>query len=180
MLKVDPMGVLIWQNPYNVISSSLPISSLAKPKYKIIIAPPSKSLTNPEFESIHAITNYLLKTSKLSLKQISNKILHNYTSKETFWSLLRAQKILVLNGWDYRVIKKMMTDLKQLKRDGKNSLKLLSYIEQDEYAWVLKESDISISTKGDGHDLQKYSDILISSQTSSTTTEIIGKIFLYA
>ncbi len=56
-----------------------------------------------------------------------------------------------------------MTDLKQLRRDGKNSLKFLSYIEQDEYAWVLKESDISISTKGDGHDLEKYSDIVINS-----------------
>lgn len=34
-----------------------------------------------------------------------------------------------------------------------NKVKILGYIEQDEYAWILKETDFSISTKGDGYDL---------------------------
>lgn len=69
MLNVDPMGLLIWENPYSLLNSNLsPLSSLQMPEHKIIIAPASKSETNPEYESIHTITNYLLKTSKLSLK----------------------------------------------------------------------------------------------------------------
>ena len=63
IMKTDPMGLLIWENPYSVLDERWsPISSLPYPAYKVIIAPPSRSLTNPEFESIHSITNYLLKT----------------------------------------------------------------------------------------------------------------------
>ncbi len=36
------------------------------------------------------------------------------------------------------MIKKMLSDLKEVKRTSKKPVKLLAYIEQDEYAWVLK------------------------------------------
>lgn len=39
---------------------------------------------------------------------------------------------------------------------------------------------MSISTKGDGHDLEKYSDILINPDSSSTTTDIIRRLFFYS
>lgn len=81
-------------------------------EYKIIIAPPSRSQSNPEFESIHTITNYLLKTSKLQLKEISNKIVHGYEDADKFWELLQEEKIVVANGWDYRTIKRMLADVK--------------------------------------------------------------------
>lgn len=69
MTKVDGMGLLIWENPYNILGKNLlPISSMSEIEYKIIVAPPSRSQTDPEFESIHAITNYLLKSSNLTLK----------------------------------------------------------------------------------------------------------------
>jgi hypothetical protein len=44
MIKIDPMGLLIWENPYSILSDNLlPLSSLSLPEYKIIIAPASKS-----------------------------------------------------------------------------------------------------------------------------------------
>ena len=50
LVKTDPMGLLIWENPYSVSTLDMqPISSLPYPPYKIIIAPPSRSLTDPEF-----------------------------------------------------------------------------------------------------------------------------------
>lgn len=48
------------------------------------------------------------------------------------------------------MIRQMLWDLRDL---GSKDIHLLGYIEQDEYAWILKETDVGIATKGDGYDL---------------------------
>lgn len=76
LLHTEILGLLIWENPYLPSTRSPPISSLPHPEYKIIIAPQSRFDISPEFHSIHTITNYLLKTFKLPISEVTNKILH--------------------------------------------------------------------------------------------------------
>jgi hypothetical protein len=72
----------------------------------IIIAPLSKS-EQPEFESIHTITNLLINPYLFSLHlgEVSDKILHERpVNLEKMINQLEKERILVLNGWDQRDI----------------------------------------------------------------------------
>ena len=201
LLKAEIMGSLIWENPYKADDEgSAPISSISYPPYKVIIAPPSKSVINPDFDSIHSITNYLLKAFKLPLSEIPNKILHGYSGKETFWRCLKEEKVLVLNGWDNASIRSVLKDLSDIDKDGtknknkygkknektrlqsafnNHKLRLLGYIEHDEYAWILKETHLSMGASAKGHDLLKYLDIELD-RSASTTPQTVWSMYEYA
>ena len=59
-----------------------------------------------------------MQTFKFPLNKISNKILHGYAGKETFWSMLKEEKVLVLNGWDNSSLKRMLKDISEISKES--------------------------------------------------------------
>lgn len=61
--------------------------------------------------------------------------------------------------------------------------KLLGYIEHDEYAWILKETDFSVAREGDGFDLDKYPDMIIKNTGNGSQEEassVFKKLYLFS